>query len=192
MKLYGSTTSPYVRRLRIFLALHKLDYQFELVNIFGNEREQIKKVNPTLKVPMLETDNAVMLTDSGIAHRFLRNQLSLNELSFEEQNMLAHIDACNDSLVNLMILTRSGVDTSQDKLYFNIQRERLATLFGFFEDYIEAGKLVNWDYVEISMLVLIEWAMFRNLFDFSSYPTLLAFVEQSQEQPGVAETKPHE
>ena len=39
MKIYGSLTSPYVRRLRILLA--STPYDFENTNIFGSDREKL-------------------------------------------------------------------------------------------------------------------------------------------------------
>ena len=37
MKLIGSTTSPYVRKVRIVLAEKKLDYQFLQDNVWGDD-----------------------------------------------------------------------------------------------------------------------------------------------------------
>jgi glutathione S-transferase len=51
MKLIGSLTSPYVRKVRIVLAEKKLDYQFELEDVWANDA--IMKINPLGKVPCL-------------------------------------------------------------------------------------------------------------------------------------------
>ena len=37
MKLIGSLTSPYVRKVRVVLAEKKLDYQFELEDVWGED-----------------------------------------------------------------------------------------------------------------------------------------------------------
>ena len=37
MKLIGSVTSPYVRKVRVVLAEKKLDYTFELENVWASE-----------------------------------------------------------------------------------------------------------------------------------------------------------
>ena len=193
MKIYGSTTSPYVRRLRILLAEH--DYEFSSFNIFGPEREALKETNPTLKIPMFEdltAQDTEVLFDSGVTFRYLSEKLGLMPLSLHEQNLLSVIDACSDSLVNLMLLKRSGVDTTQDMMYFNIQRERQGASFAFLEKQIAKGEFSQWRYPTIALLVLVEWAQFRDLFDFSTYPALLAFVESNQQRPGVLDTKPKE
>lgn len=193
MKLYGSTTSPYVRRLRILLA--ETDYEFASVNVFGSDREELKKVNPTLKIPMFSDEKlkgADVLYDSGLIYRYLVEQYGFGALTFADQNMLAVIDSCSDSLVNMMIMRRSDIDTSQDKLYYNIQRERQQISFDALEQEVAKGTFSNWNYLSISLLVLVEWAQFRNLFDFSNYPNLLGFVAESQMQKGVPDTAPKE
>lgn len=193
MKLYGSTTSPYVRRLRILLA--ETEYEFESVNVFGADREALKKVNPTLKIPMFKDaklKGTDMLYDSGLVYRYLVEQYGFGALTYAEQNMLAVIDACSDSLVNMMIMRRSDIDTSQDKLYYNIQRERQQVSFDVLEQEVAKGTFSNWNYLSISLLVLVEWAQFRSLFDFANYPNLLGFVAESQMQKGVTATAPKE
>ena len=61
MKLYGSTTSPFVRRIRIVLA--SIDHEFLNLQIFsGADRELLASRNPTLKVPCLEAVSYTHLT----------------------------------------------------------------------------------------------------------------------------------
>ncbi len=196
MKLYGSVTSPYVRRLRILLAggdFTKLDYDFVAVNIFGEERNELKKINPTLKIPMFEDtgrEDVPALLDSNIIFEYLQPHVNHPSLDWAQKNDLALINSANDALVNMMIMTRSKVNVNEDKLYFNIQRERCETTFEYFESKLKAGDLKTWNYITISLLVLVEWASFRNLFDFSRFGHLLDFVEQHQTKTGVKETAP--
>ena len=193
MKIYGTTTSPFVRRLRLLLA--EYDYEFVKFNIFGAEREKLKSSNPTLKIPMFEDsdiEGMPTLFDSGVTYRYLADRLSLKPLDLQQQNILSVIDACSDSLVNLMLLNRSGIDTQQDKLYFNIQKERQQASFEFLEREVKAGAFDRWNYLSICLLVLVEWSQFRELYDFSSFPALLDFVESKQSESGVLLTKPCE
>lgn len=175
------------------MLLAETDYEFEVVNVFGEDREAIKKVNPTLKIPMFEDEKlrgTEVLYDSGLVYRFLVEQYGFTALSFAQQNLLAVVDACNESLVNMMIMRRSDIDTSADKLYFNIQRERQKVSFDMLEQEVTKGTFSTWNYLSISLLVLVEWAEFRDLFDFSDYPNLTRFVADNQQQVGVAETAP--
>ncbi len=65
MKLIGSTTSPYVRKVRIVMAEKKLDYQFVLEDVWSAET-QIAASNPLGKVPCLIMEGGEALFDSRV------------------------------------------------------------------------------------------------------------------------------
>ena len=64
MKLIGSLTSPYVRKVRIVLAEKKLDYQFVLEDVWGNDA--ILAANPLGKVPCLVMEGGEAVFDSRV------------------------------------------------------------------------------------------------------------------------------
>jgi glutathione S-transferase len=64
MKLLGSLTSPYVRKVRIVLAEKKLDYQFALEDVWGTDT--ILAANPLGKVPCLIMDGGEVVFDSRV------------------------------------------------------------------------------------------------------------------------------
>ena len=49
--LYGSKTSPFVRRIRMIL--ETLPYEFKELDIFGADKELIKTINPINQIPVL-------------------------------------------------------------------------------------------------------------------------------------------
>ncbi|MBU1308245.1 MAG: glutathione S-transferase family protein, partial [Gammaproteobacteria bacterium] len=103
MKLYGSQTSPYVRRIRLLLAATAHD--FINLNIFaGADRETLAALNPTLRIPMLDDEGQVIF-DSGVIYRYLAPRLGLAPLSWYQENQLTVINAVNDSLVMLLQLS---------------------------------------------------------------------------------------
>ena len=55
MKLIGTLTSPYVRKVRIVLAEKKLEYELVLDDVWG-EDPQVPAFNPLGKVPCLIMD----------------------------------------------------------------------------------------------------------------------------------------
>lgn len=190
LKLFGSTTSPYVRRLRILL--QSMEHEFVLLDIFNSrDRAVIQVKNPTLKIPMLMDDDQVVL-DSGNIFRYLSKRYSLGELSVNEQNVLTSIDAVNDGLVQMLILSRSEIDVSADKLYFRIQRERQETVFTHLEEEAKNGRFKEWNYLSISLFCLLDWITFRHLFDFSDYPTLVKLYQDWLPLPVCQKTDPRE
>ncbi len=64
MKLIGSLTSPYVRKVRVVLAEKKLDYQFALEDVWG--RDDILASNPLGKVPCLVMEGGEAVFDSRV------------------------------------------------------------------------------------------------------------------------------
>lgn len=70
MKLIGSLTSPYVRKVRIVMAEKKLDYRFELENVWAADTE-IQKYNPLGKVPCLVMEDNGALFDSRVIVEYL-------------------------------------------------------------------------------------------------------------------------
>src|SRR5437870_6330609 len=64
MKLIGSLASPYVRKVRIVMAEKRLEYQFELEDVWN--RDTIVKSNPLGKVPCLVVEGGEAIFDSRV------------------------------------------------------------------------------------------------------------------------------
>lgn len=69
MKLLGSQTSPYVRKVRIVLAEKKLDYQFAVEDVWTSDA--VLQANPLGKVPCMVLDGGEALFDSRVIVEFL-------------------------------------------------------------------------------------------------------------------------
>jgi glutathione S-transferase len=70
MKLIGSVTSAYVRKARVVLAEKKLDYVFELENVWAPETK-IAAANPLGKVPCLVMEDGSTMFDSRVIAEYL-------------------------------------------------------------------------------------------------------------------------
>jgi glutathione S-transferase len=70
MKLIGSVNSPYVRKVRVVLAEKKLDYEFELANVWGADT-LIHQSNPLGKVPCLIMEDGSPMYDSRVIAEYL-------------------------------------------------------------------------------------------------------------------------
>lgn len=70
MKLIGTLTSPYVRKVRVVLAEKKLDCQFELDDVWS-EGTRIAHSNPLGKVPCLVLDGGDAMFDSRVIVEYL-------------------------------------------------------------------------------------------------------------------------
>ncbi len=70
MKLIGSVTSPYVRKVRVVMAEKKLDYSFELENVWAADTT-IQRSNPLGKVPCLVMEDGRSMYDSRVIVEYL-------------------------------------------------------------------------------------------------------------------------
>jgi glutathione S-transferase len=70
MKLIGSYTSPYVRKVRVVCAEKKLDYDFELENPWSPDT-RVGESNPLGKVPCLVMEDGSAMYDSRVIAEYL-------------------------------------------------------------------------------------------------------------------------
>ncbi len=188
MKLFGSTTSPFVRRLRLYLLGQ--DSEFIDLDIFSEHgREILSANNPAQKVPILQ-DGELTLYDSRVIYRYLAQRQGDSSLSWSQENLLTLIDAVNDSFVSILLLSRSGFDTSQDNLFANLQNERIKKVLEVLETEVTAGAFNDWSYASICLFCLLDWIDFRDLYSLNNYPHLSNFFLLAKKNSGIAETDP--
>jgi glutathione S-transferase len=70
MKLFGSETSPYVRKARVLIAEKKLDVEFVKVDATASD-SPVPALNPLGKVPVLVRDDGSALYDSPVIVEYL-------------------------------------------------------------------------------------------------------------------------
>ncbi len=78
MKLIGSLTSPYVRKVRIVMAEKKLDFQLVLEDVWG--ADDILKSNPLGKVPCLVMEGGEAVFDSRVIVEYLETLSPVGKL----------------------------------------------------------------------------------------------------------------
>ena len=108
MKLYGTHTSPYVRKVRIVLAEKKLDYQFVIEDVSAAETK-IQEVNPLGKVPCLEMEDGSVLYDSRVIVEYLDTLTPVGKLippSGRERSEIKCWEALADGVLDAAILAR--------------------------------------------------------------------------------------
>ena len=70
MKLIGSNTSPYVRKVRVVMAEKRIDYQHVLEDVWAAD-SRIQEFNPLGKVPALVLEDGAAVFDSRVIVEFL-------------------------------------------------------------------------------------------------------------------------
>jgi glutathione S-transferase len=107
MKLIGSPTSPYVRKVRIVMAEKKLDYQFVHEDVWASDA--ILTSNPLGKVPCLVMEGGEAVFDSRVIVEYLDARSPLARLIPEpnrERTEVRTWEALADGIVDALILAR--------------------------------------------------------------------------------------
>ena len=79
MKLVGSLTSPYVRKVRAVLAEKKIEYEF-VIDVPWSADTRVPDINPLGKVPVLILDDGSTLFDSRVIAEYLDSVTPNNRL----------------------------------------------------------------------------------------------------------------
>ena len=192
LKLYGSTTSPFVRRLRIWLA--NTEHEFINLMIFEDQdRQLLASKNPSMKIPMLEDEtngDSQVIFDSRVIFRYLSHKFSDPTLNWDQENHLTLIDSANDSLVQMFILSNSDIQPDEDKLFFKLQKERVNAVLVHLNQMVADKQFTSWNYPAICLYCLIDWIEFRNLHNMQGLTDLLAFHDDNAQRIEVTATDP--
>src|SRR5471032_1615037 len=107
MKLIGSLTSPYVRKVRVVLAEKKLDYNFVLEDVWGSDA--ILASNPLGKVPCLVMEGAEAVFDSRVIVEYVDTLSPVGKLipaSGRERVEVRTWEALADGMLDAAVASR--------------------------------------------------------------------------------------
>jgi glutathione S-transferase len=108
MKLIGSITSPYVRKVRIVMAEKKLDFQFVSEDVWAADTN-IAASNPLGKVPCLVMEGGEALFDSRVIVEYVDTLSPVGKLIPDRGRERAEVktwEALADGLLDAAILAR--------------------------------------------------------------------------------------
>ena len=108
MKLIGSITSPFVRKVRVVMAEKKLDYQFVDENVWAADTN-IGESNPLGKVPCLVMEGAEAMFDSRVIVEYLETLSPVGKLIptlGRERAEVKTWEALADGLMEAAVLAR--------------------------------------------------------------------------------------
>ena len=134
MKLIGSLTSPYVRKVRIVLAEKKLDFQFELEDVWKSDR--IVASNPLGKVPCLVMEAGELVYDSRVIVEYVDTLSPVGKLipaNSRDRAEVRTLEALADGLLDASILARleqtweGRSDTERSKAWVDRQMAKVTS-----------------------------------------------------------------
>ncbi len=185
IKVYGSTASPYVRRVRI---LFDKDSDFSEMTIFEKkEREFLKKHNPSLKIPFIR-DGETTLFDSQLIWEYYNKKKNWIELNLDQMKYLKIINEANNAGVILLMRKRMNEDPEQNGRYSLLQKERIETCLSYLEENIHIAEI--WNPIGTWLFCLLDWFDFREIYPFKSFERLSSFWKKNQERDDVQSSNP--
>ncbi|MCK6596547.1 MAG: glutathione S-transferase N-terminal domain-containing protein, partial [Bacteriovoracaceae bacterium] len=193
--LVGSTTSPFVRKLRIFMHYNQIPFEFKSINYLeAKDSEYLKSHNPLNKIPFLLIDEKILF-DSRVIYNYFSTSLITQGRkksdSLEDENATTEIDGFLETAVNLFALRRGGLDIeSRDNSYVVRQKERIELILNALEKWTtNSSTSKEWNYQTMSLYCALEWANFREMINLQTRPLLGEFQARFKDSPFVEETK---
>lgn len=197
MRLLGSLTSPYVRRIRV-LGL-ELGLTLEVVDYNTPEgRELLARLSPLQKVPVLEVGGVGVMDSHAITdlllsqhgHGALRAPHATNQIS--EGNMVHAVDGALDSGIRVFYCRRDEVDI--DSLPFmRSERDRIGRVLAWLDQHVRGPWCTRADgfgIAELALFTTLDWFRFRNIASLEPHHNLLAFLAAHAERPSLLATRP--
>jgi glutathione S-transferase len=165
MKIFGTTTSPFVRRVRVVAT--EVGEAVDRIDTASDAGQQaLREVTPIRKVPVAVVDGRTLF-DSRVIIDWLVTTRGWGDLApprdpWREQNQLNAIDAALDAVIQLFYLRRDGVPI-EGSPYETRQLERADAIFAWL-----AGQLSTerFGLPELALVSALDWMDFRK-----SYPT---------------------
>lgn len=198
MRLIGSLTSPYVRKIRVLLKEKGIACDFVLENPH-DAKTRLADFNPLGKVPTLELDDKKTLFDSVVIAEYVDSLKApallpaSGDARWEVQrwHMLGH--GIVDAVVTRLMETRRP-DAQRSNDVIKRQEEKIARALAF-ADQAEKGRayLVNdkFTLADIALGVALEYIDFRYAHDWRNrYPRLAHWLAGISARGSFAETVP--
>ena len=203
MKLLGSLSSPYVRKVRVVMAEKKLDYAFVLEDVWAAETT-IADSNPLGKIPCLVMEGAEALFDSRVIVEYLDTLSPVGKLipvGGRERAEIKTWEALGDGLMDAAVAARleatwTGRTKAQrsqawiDRQMRKIQASIKSMSIGLADKPFCAG--VHLTLADVAVGCALGYLDFRfPAIDWrTDHPNLQRLVEKLMQRPSFADTLP--
>lgn len=197
MKLYGSDTSPYVRKVCIVIAEKNVDCDWVLERP-ADSGGRFRELNPLGKIPVLETESGGVIYDSPIIAEYL-DSLSTprlipetGEKRWQVQTLHALGDGMMDATVARMLETRKPED-KQTAAVVSKQEGKIADALRSLNSTAATPFLVgdHFSMADIAIAAALSYIDFRYAHDWRAlYPALATWSESIFARDSFAGTLP--
>lgn len=197
MKLYGTITSPFVRRVRVIA--EEIGCPVEMVNTATEEgMARLKEVSPIRKVPVAVIEGRTIFDSHAIGEWLLTTKgygtLAPPVDRWREKNLVNAIDSAIDSAIQCFYLKRDGIP-AEGSVFVKRQMERVAAIFEWLSGELAAdgksfGNGAGFGLAELSVVCALDWMDFRKAYATESAPALVALRAAWAERASISSTRP--
>ncbi len=203
MKLIGTTTSAYVRKVRIVMAEKRLDYQFVVDNPWDGEA-RVSDSNPLGKVPCLVMEGGEAVFDSRVIVEYLDTLSPVGKLIPPQGRERAEVktwEALADGVLDAGILARlentwpgrsadKRCDAWTDRQLGKVNAGLKAMSLGLGDKPYCSG--IHLSLSDIAVGCALGWLEFRlpEVNWRTPYPNLARLMDKLSQRPSFADTQP--
>ncbi|HJV75892.1 MAG TPA: glutathione S-transferase C-terminal domain-containing protein [Noviherbaspirillum sp.] len=201
MKLIGSLTSPYVRKVRVVMAEKKLDYELVLENVWAAETK-IQESNPLGQVPCLIMEDGGAMFDSRVIVEYLDTLTPVGKLIPPNGRERAEVkcwEALADGVLDAGVLVRLErtlrPESQQSPEWIKRQQDKVnaglkAMSTGLKETPFCAGN--HYTLADVAVGCALGWLSFRfpEIDWRGDYPNLAKLFDKLSERPSFKDTIP--
>ncbi|MEE8433836.1 MAG: glutathione S-transferase family protein [bacterium] len=208
--LHATNTSPFGRQVRIVLAEKALDYGQDQTLALERDAKTFGRVNPALRVPVLEDDGKTIF-DTRIIIEYLlaaypeaggsdphgsedpplAPTMTRPGEHLDDAMVLAALIGLLDTAVNLFALGRNGV-TEEQAPYLGRHKERITASLDWLEERAgpEGFQPGLFSVADLAWICAADYGDMRGLFQVGGRSGLQAIRERYAGRPSVADTRP--
>ena len=203
MKLIGSLTSPYVRKVRVVLAEKKLEFQFVEEDVWYKD-STIGSANPLGKVPCLIMEGGEAMFDSRVITEYLDTMSPVGKLiptSGRERAEVKTWEALADGLLDAAIAARleatwtGRTDAQRSSAWIDRQMDKIHASLAAMERGLGDKPFCSGVYLSLSDVAVgcaLGYLDFRfpQLDWRSAHPQLARLFEKLAQRPSFIDTCP--
>lgn len=202
MKLIGSLTSPYARKVRIVLAEKKIEYDFEVDSPWLAE-SKVPSINPLGKIPVLLLDDETPLFDSRVIVEYIDNvtpNAKLFPTPNRERTEVKRWEALADGICDAAaaaFLEAKRPENERSDAWIARQRDKIARGLDFMaKEYGEKAHCMgtHFSLADIAVGCALGYLAFRfpDIDWRESHPNLARLYDKLMQRPSFADSVPRD
>lgn len=193
--LFGSHTSPYVRRVRVFAIERDLPYEMIDTSLLEGQK-RLREVSPVWKVPVAKIDDHLLLDSHSIIEYILKKRgygplrSSAPAQFWREKNLLTVIDASLESAINAFYFEKDKADPNKIP-YLKKQKMRVDAGMKYLEKELQSGWFTlekKLGLSEIYFYTALDWMRFRLVYPVEQVPAFAEFIAIHKDRESIFDT----